>query len=120
MVYIRYIPDIYYSSIVYIRCKFGISHIHIHVHMELFICQRCHILGIFMVYTINVYGIYAFSGFRGQHHSRPDPVPQDIPDDVPDPDDLADFELPDPQASIHAFLDGLCKESDHEFRGLSD
>ena len=62
----------------------------------------------------------SFSGFRGQHHNRPDPVPQDIPDDVrPDPDDLADFELPDPQALIDAFLDGLCKESDHEFRGLS-
>jgi hypothetical protein len=47
-------------------------------------------------------------------------VPQDILDDVlPDPDDLADFELPDQQALIDAFLDGLCKESDHEFRGLS-
>jgi hypothetical protein len=64
--------------------------------------------------------MYSFSGFRGQHHSRPDPVPQDILDDVlPDPDDLADFELPDQQASIDAFLDGLCKSSDHEFRGLS-
>jgi hypothetical protein len=118
MAYIRYIPHIYYSSIVYIRCILGI--LHIHVHMELFICQRCHILGIFMVYTTYIYGIYAFSGFRGQHHSRPDPVPQDIPDDVPDPHDLADFELPDQQALIDAFLDGLCKESDHEFRGLSD
>ena len=68
-----------------------------------------------------MYGIYSFSGFRGQHHSRPDPVPQDILDDVlPDPDDLADFDLPDQQALIDAFLDGLCKESDHEFRGLSD
>ena len=65
-----------------------------------------------------MYGIYLFSGFRGQHHSRPDPVPQDIPDDdLSDPDDLADFELPDQQALIDAFLDG--KESDHEFRGLS-
>jgi hypothetical protein len=55
-----------------------------------------------------MYGIYSFSGFRGQHHSRPDPAPQDIPDDVlPDPDDLADFELPDQQALIDAFLDGL-------------
>ncbi len=70
--------------------------------------------------TINIYGIYSFSGFRGQHHSRPDPVPQDIPDDVlPDPDELADFELLDQQALIDAFLDGLCKESDREFRYLS-
>jgi hypothetical protein len=67
-----------------------------------------------------MYGIYSFTGFRGQHHSRPDPVPHDIPDDVlPDPDDLADFELPDQQALINAFLDGLYKESDHEFRGLT-
>ncbi len=46
----------------------------------------------------------------------PRPRPQNILDDVlPDPDDLADFELPDQQALIDAFLDGLCKESDHEF-----
>ena len=78
-------------------------------------------LGICLIYTIYIYGICSFSGFRGQHHSRPDPVPQDIPDDVlPDPYDLADFELPDQQALIDAFLDGMCKESDHEFRGLSD
>ena len=77
-------------------------------------------IGICLVYSIYIYGIFSFSGFRGQHHNRPDPVPQDIPDDVlPDPDDLADFELPDPQALIDAFLDGLCKESDNEFRGLS-
>jgi hypothetical protein len=78
-------------------------------------------IGICPVYSIYIYGIFSFSGFRGQHHNRPDPVPQDIPDDVlPDPDDLADFELPDPQALIDAFLDGLCKESDHEFlRGSS-
>jgi hypothetical protein len=35
------------------------------------------------------------------------------------PDDLADFELPDQQALIDAFLDGLGKESDHVFRSLS-
>jgi hypothetical protein len=32
---------------------------------------------------------------------------------------MADFELPDQQALIDAFLDGLCKESGHEFLGLS-
>jgi hypothetical protein len=73
-----------------------------------------------LVYTTNTYGIYSFSGFRGQHHSRPDPVPQDIPDDVlPDQDDLADFELPYQQSLIDVFLDVMCKESDHEFRSLS-
>jgi hypothetical protein len=80
-----------------------------------------------MSYTWYIFGIYHkyiwyifVSGFRGQHHSRPDLVPQDIPDDVlPDPDDLADFELPDQQALIDAFPDGLCKESDHEFQGLA-
>ena len=77
-------------------------------------------LGICLVYSIYIYGICSFSGFRGQHHNRPDPVPQDIPDDVlPDPDDLADFELPDQQVLTDAFLDRLCQESDHEFRGLS-
>ena len=75
-----------------------------------------YITGIYLIY---IPLIYSFSGFRGQHHSRPDPVPQKIPDVLPDPDDLADFELPDQQALIDAFLDGLCKESDHEFRGLS-
>ena len=68
-----------------------------------------------------MYGIYSFAGFRGQHHSCPDPGPQDILDDVlPDPDDLADFELPDQQAMIDAFLAGLSKESDYDFSGLSD
>ena len=28
--------------------------------------------------------------------------------------------MPDQQAIIQAFLDGLCKESDHDYRGLSD
>jgi hypothetical protein len=73
-------------------------------------------LGTCLVYSIYIYGICSSSGFRGQHHSRPDPVPQNILDDVlPDPDDMADFELPDQQALIDACLDGLCKESDHEF-----
>ncbi len=61
-----------------------------------------------MVYTINIYDIYSFSGFRGQHHSHPVPVPQDILDDVLlDPDDLADFKLPDQQELIDTFLDGF-------------
>jgi hypothetical protein len=58
---------------------------------------------IYLAYVWNIPLIY----IRGQHHGRPDPVPQDIPDDVlPDPDDLADFKLPDQQALIDASLDG--------------
>ena len=49
--------------------------LHIHVHMEPF---TRHILGIYWVYTTDIYGIYSFTGFRGQHHSRPVPVPQDV------------------------------------------
>ncbi len=59
------------------------------------------------------------AGFRGQHHSRPDPIPQDILDDLRllpslDPladsesDDLADFKLPDQQAaSIESLIDAF-------------
>ncbi len=54
---------------------------------------------IYFVYTTNMFGICSLSGFRGQHHSRPDPAAQDnFPDnDRPDPNDLEDFELPDKQ-----------------------
>ena len=74
-----------------------------------------------MVYTTNIFGIYSLSGFRGQHHSRPDSAAQDIyPDNErPDPNDLQDFELPEQQTLIDAFLRGLCKESECEFCGLS-
>ncbi len=101
---------------VYIRCMLGIY------YYIAYSCSHGTFLFndvIYLVYVqyiplIYIYGICSFSGFRGQHHSRPDPVPQNTPDDVlPDPDDLADFELPDQQALIDAFLDGLCKECDH-------
>jgi hypothetical protein len=74
-----------------------------------------------LVYITNIFVICSLSGFRGQHHSRPDPAAQDIfPDnDCPDPNDLQDFELPDQQTLIDAFLHGLSKQSDCEFRGLS-
>jgi hypothetical protein len=43
-----------------------------------------------------------------------------MPDDhLPDPDDTADFELPDQQTLIDAFTAGLSKESQHDFRSLS-
>jgi hypothetical protein len=43
-----------------------------------------------------------------------------MPDDhLPDPDDVADFELPDQQGLIDAFMAGLYKESQHDCRGLS-
>jgi hypothetical protein len=43
-------------------------------------------------------------------------MPNDHP---PDPDDTADFELPDQQALLDVFTAGLCKESQHDFRSLS-
>ncbi len=43
-----------------------------------------------------------------------------MPDDhPPDPDDNADFELPDQQALIDAFTAGLGKKSQHVFCSLS-
>jgi hypothetical protein len=57
--------------------------------------------------------------FRERHQALPNPTPQDMPDDHrPDPDDAADFELPDQQELIDAFMAGLCKESHHDCRGL--
>ncbi len=59
------------------------------------------------------------AGFRGRHQARPDPVPQDMPDDHrPDPDDAADFKLPDQQELIDAFMAGMCKESEQACRFL--
>ncbi len=60
------------------------------------------------------------AGFRGLHHAQPHATPQDMLDDQgPDPDDAADLELPDQQDLIDAFMAGLCKESQHDCRGLS-
>ena len=43
-----------------------------------------------------------------------------MPDDhLPDPDDTADFELPDQQTLIDAFTAGLSKEGQHDFHSLS-
>ncbi len=54
------------------------------------------------------------AGFRGRHQTRPDPSPQDMLDDHSrDPDDAADFELPDQQELIDTFMAGMCKESQH-------
>ena len=69
--------------------------------------------GIFVTWTF-------VAGFRGVHHAQPHATPQDMLDDQgPDPDDLADLELPDQQDLIDAFMAGLCKESQHDCRGLS-
>ena len=60
------------------------------------------------------------AGFRGRHQALPDPIPQDMPDDHrQDPDNAADFELPDHQELIDAFMAGLSKESQHDYRGIS-
>ena len=46
-------------------------------------------------------------------------TPQDMPDDHrQNPDDAADFELPDQQELIDAFMAGLCKEGQHDCRSL--
>jgi hypothetical protein len=37
----------------------------------------------------------------------------------PDPNDDADMDIPDQQALLDAFMAGLCKESDSDFRSLS-
>ena len=59
-------------------------------------------------------------GFRAQIQARAVPPQRDMPDDhLPDPDDTADFELPDQQTLIDAFTAGLSKESQHDFRSLS-
>ena len=60
------------------------------------------------------------AGFRARIQARADPPQRDMPDDhLPDPDDTADFELPDQQTLIDAFTAGLSKESQHDFRSLS-
>jgi hypothetical protein len=60
------------------------------------------------------------AGFRAQIQARAVPPQRDMPDDhLPDPDDTADFELPDQQTLIDAFTAGLSKESQHDFRSLS-
>ncbi len=49
------------------------------------------------------------AGFCARLQARPDPPQRVMPDDHrPDPDDTADFELPDQQALIDAFTAGLC------------
>ncbi len=54
-----------------------------------------------------------FTGFGFQHFAPPDPRPLEILQDPrPDPNDDADFEIPDLDALIQAFLAGLSKESD--------
>jgi hypothetical protein len=61
-----------------------------------------------------------FHTISWQAFRSPDPRPLNIPKDtLPDPNDNADFELPDQNALIHAFLAGLFKESPTDFRSLS-
>ncbi len=53
--YTRYTPNIYYFQLVYCMYIPCIWHL------------KWHIPGICWVYSTNMYGIYSFSGFRGQH-----------------------------------------------------
>jgi hypothetical protein len=44
----------------------------------------------------------------------------DLPDDRdPDPCDDADFELPDGKTLVEAFMAGMAKEVDNDYRSLS-
>jgi hypothetical protein len=59
-------------------------------------------------------------GFRTRLQALPDPQQLDMLDDHRlDPDDTADFKLPDQQVLIDAFTAGLCKESQYDFCSLS-
>ena len=70
--------------------------------------------------NIVLISVIFFPGFRAHRIARPDTNPQDIPDDPhPDPHDEEDFNLPDQQALIDAFLAGLAKESNTDYHGLS-
>ncbi len=61
-----------------------------------------------------------FTRFGGKHFAPPDPRPLDIPKDtLSDQNNDADFELPDQNTLIHAFLAGLSKESATDLRSLS-
>jgi hypothetical protein len=52
------------------------------------------------------------AGFHARLQASPDSPQRDMPDDYRlDPDESADFEMPDQQALIDAFTAGLCKES---------
>ena len=60
------------------------------------------------------------SGFRGAHRAHVPVNPLDLPhDNTPDPFDDADLQLPDGKALVEAFMSGLVKEVDNEYRGLS-
>ena len=62
----------------------------------------------------------SLSGFRGAYLSNQPVIPLDLPDDSdPDPCDDADFELPDGKALVEAFMAGMAKEVDTEYRSLS-
>ena len=54
-----------------------------------------------------LYDIFlSLSGFCARLQARADPPQQDMPDGhLPDPDDTADFDLPDQQALIDAFTE---------------
>mmetsp|Transcript_55566 Transcript_55566/g.116267 ORF Transcript_55566/g.116267 Transcript_55566/m.116267 type:complete len:101 (-) Transcript_55566:31-333(-) len=64
-------------------------------------------------------GSTRLTGFRGQHFAIPagDSSPLDIP--RPDPNDYEDMDVPDQEALMDAFMAGLAKESDSDFRSLS-
>ena len=61
-----------------------------------------------------------FPGFRGAHLPIPRSNPSDFPcDPAPDPFDTADFEVPHDKSMVEAFMAGLAKEDDNEYRKLT-
>ena len=70
-----------------------------------------YISGIYQTYTYYMKSYCLLAGFRARIQARADPPQRDMPDDhLPDPDDTADFELPDRQTLIEAFTAGLSKD----------
>jgi hypothetical protein len=64
-------------------------------------------------------GFFLFRGFRAWHQARPDPTPRNMLEEHrQDPHDDEYFELPYQQTLIDAFIHGLCKESQHDFRSF--
>ncbi len=69
--------------------------------------------------------VFLCSGFRGVHLPIPPTNLLDLPCDptvTPDPFDTADFEVPNEKIMVEAFMAGLAKEADNEYRhgGLLD
>ena len=80
-----------------------------------------HIFQIYIdiIWKVFLSDFFSLSGFRGAYLSNQPVIPLDLPDDRdPDPCDDADFELPDGKALVEAFMAGMAKEVDNDYRSL--